>query len=118
MREYTIVARETVSGTFYIRANSKAEAMEKFGKLTADGGYRDMMEDVDNFTTEVIEETILDGEDFETGYIPEMDMTVIVKYIYRNGSPVVEQIVGYYHGEPDDAMTEQYKNNGVVGIMA
>ena len=117
MKEYAIAAKETTSGTFYIRANSREEAMEKFEEMTTDGGYRDMMDEVESFYTEIVKETVIDGEDYETGYIKEMDMTVIIKYVYKSSVPIMEQIVGYYHGKPNDADTEKYKNSGVVGVM-
>lgn len=117
MNEYTIIARETISGTFYIRANSEEEALQKFNEMTEDGGYRDMMENVDSFTTEIVEHRVMDGTDIETGYISEMDMTVIIQYTYKAGVPIAEQIIGFYHGEPNDKDTKEYVGKGIAAIM-
>ncbi len=117
MREYEIVAKETTSGTFYVRANSEEEALAKFEDMTIDGGYRDLMEDVEDFSVNVVAHRVLDGDEIETAYVPDMDMTVIVKYTYRNGAAVAEQIVGFYHGEPNDHDTEYYTGKGTVATM-
>ena len=106
--EYTIVARETVSGTFYIRAGSEEEALAKFEELTLDGGYRDMMDDVDDFHADIVSHTVINGTELEQGYIPEMDVTIIWEYTYQNGELIKEQIVGYYHGEPNNYNLKQY----------
>ena len=112
MTEYTIKAKETTSGIFYVRANSEEEAMKKFAELTMDGGYRDMMEDVESFTTEIISHTVINGKELEQGYIKEMDSTVIVEYTYQNAELVGEQIVGYYHGEPYEDGIKEYAYKG------
>ena len=118
MKEYTIVARETTSGTFYIRANSPEEAREKFyDEMMGDGSYEDNMVDVVDFSAEIVEHRVIDGTEIETGYIPEMDMTVILQYTYRNGDPVAEQIVGFYHGEPDAEMTKEFSTKGTTAVL-
>ena len=117
MKEYVIKTTETTSGKFYIRANSEEEAMEKFAKNMVDGGYRDMMDEVENFSAEIVEHTVIDGTELETLYSPEGDVTFIMEYTYKNGDLVAERVVGYYHGKPNDEDTEIYKNKGTVSIM-
>lgn len=117
MKEYTIFAKETTSGTFYIRANSPEEARQKFEEMMLDTNYRDMMEDVEEFSAEIVDSRVIDGTEIETGYIPEMDMTVIIQYTYRNGELITEQIVGFYHGKPDDEMTKEFSTKGTVAVL-
>lgn len=54
----------------------------------------------------------------ETGYVPEMDMTVIVKYEYdEEGDPYSKEIIGWYQGKPNDKDTETYKDMGCKAIL-
>ena len=117
MNEYTIVARETTIGTFYIRANTEEEALSKFKEMTVDGGYRDMMEDVESFDAQIVDHTIIDGKEIETLYCPEGDMTFIMEYTYKRGEMIAEQVIGYYHGEPNENCTEKYKDKGTFCLF-
>lgn len=114
-KEYTLKATETTSGIFYIRAASKEEAVEKFLDETDDGGYRDMMETVESFTVDIVDEEIIDGTEIKAFYLRETDTTIIWEYTYENGATVREQIIGYYHGTPDEENTERYAYLGVIG---
>lgn len=117
MKEYAIKAKETTSGIFYIRANSEEEALSKFAELTVDGGYRDMMEEVEEFTTEIVEYTMIDGAELEQFYLSETDTTIIWEYTYEDGELIKEQIVGYYHGKPTEENMKQYAYHGVIGRL-
>lgn len=47
----------------------------------------------------------------EVGYIPEMDTSVIFRYVYDGeGSLYSKEVIGWYQGEPNDEDTEQYKD--------
>ena len=45
-------------------------------------------------------------------YSAEAEMTFILKRVYKGTQLLSEAVSGYYYGEPDDAMTEEYKENG------
>lgn len=51
----------------------------------------------------------------EAVYAPANDTTFIVEY-QRNAEGLIfrEQVVGFYHGEPDPELTEAYRHLGVV----
>ena len=117
MKEYTILAKETTSGIFYIRGNSKEEALNKFDEMLLDGGYRDMMETVEDFTSEVVSYQVVDGTEIEPVYSPEADITFLMKYTYRNGEVIAEEVIGFYHGEPNDKDTEEYSAKGTSAIL-
>lgn len=54
------------------------------------------------------------GTIFATGYAQEIDTTFIMKYTKNeNGEICHEEVVGYYHGEPEEELTEYYKDKGV-----
>lgn len=116
-KEYTLKVTETTSGIFYIRAASKEKAVEKFLDETDDGGYRDMMETVENFTVDIVGEEIIDGTEIEAFYLGETDTTIIWEYFYERGVMVREQIIGYYHGTPDEENTKEYAYHGVIGLV-
>ena len=52
--------------------------------------------------------------EIETGYVPELDMTIITQDTYEGGHLVKEEIIGFYHGEPNDEDTKTYSHKGVV----
>ena len=113
MTEYEIKVKETLSGTFYIRAESPEEALKTFNDyVETDTGYRDMMEDVEDFSAEIVNKRIIDGKELTQGYIKEMDSTVIVEYTYMRGEIASEQIVGFYHGEPYEDGIKEYAYKG------
>lgn len=51
----------------------------------------------------------------EAVYAPAADTTFIMEY-HRNadGLIVSEKVVGFYHGEPEPGLTEEYKDKGTV----
>jgi len=51
---------------------------------------------------------------YEAAYIPEMDRTVIFKYTFADGDLISEEISGWYAGEPDEALNDEYKESGVI----
>ena len=54
----------------------------------------------------------------ETGYIPEMDTTVIFRLEYtETGELYSKEIVGWYQGEPNDTDTETYLDYGLKAVF-
>ena len=63
--------------------------------------------------------------DIEVTYIEEIDCTIVWQYMYleeeRHGQPDIEHIpvqqaiLGWYHGEPNEADTKHYSNSTVIG---
>lgn len=50
--------------------------------------------------------------EYETGYIPEMDMTIIFRHEYDGkGDIFKENVSGWYHGEPNYEYTDMYKES-------
>lgn len=49
---------------------------------------------------------------YEVAYVPFFDMTIIKKNT-ETESDFTEELVGFYHGEPNEEDTEYYKNKGV-----
>jgi hypothetical protein len=116
MKEFTITARETTIGNFYIRANTEEEAMQKFKEMTIDGGYRDMMEDVESFDAQITGCSIIDGKEINTYYCPEGDITFIMEFTYKHCEMIAEQVIGFYYGEPDEKTTQIFKDRGVFAL--
>lgn len=65
-----------------------------------------------NAIVEVIIENYGPFIKYRAGYVPTEDMTVIFKDTYKspNGECISTEVVGFYHGEPDDKATEEYKD--------
>lgn len=51
---------------------------------------------------------------YDSAYIPEMDRTVIFKYTLIDDNLVSEEISGWYAGEPEETLNEEYKESGVI----
>lgn len=50
----------------------------------------------------------------EVAYAPNIDTTFIMKYKQNeDGLICYEEVIGFYHGEPEDQWTEYYKDKGV-----
>lgn len=50
----------------------------------------------------------------EEAYSPSSDITFLVQYTQEGDTLVREEVVGFYHGEPEAQWTEYYKDKGVV----
>ena len=51
------------------------------------------------------------NENFYTVYAPYDDITFIMRETFdRNGECRSRAVVGWYCGEPDEALTQEYKN--------
>ena len=53
--------------------------------------------------------------DIETSYIPSEDITIVwqnmYKYVEGEGDELIQRnLIGWYHGEPDDHTTPHYSN--------
>jgi hypothetical protein len=47
-----------------------------------------------------------------TAYAPDADMTFIMEDTYdENDNIISTECIGFYYGEPDDQLTEQYKGD-------
>ena len=47
-------------------------------------------------------------EDIDATYIPGEDKTMVWRKLYLNGECIVEELTGWYHGEPNQKTTEEY----------
>lgn len=50
-----------------------------------------------------------------TSYIPDEDKTIVWQSMYVNGEHVQQALIGWYCGEPDEAVTAQYANMPLIG---
>ncbi len=66
---------------------------------------------------ELLDCRILDGTETKAVYSPEADITIIMKYLYSNGELIAEEVIGFYHGEPNDKDTETYSTKGTTAIL-
>lgn len=46
---------------------------------------------------------------YYASYIPDMDRTVIFKMVVVDGKPVSETVSGWYYGEVDPELVNEYK---------
>ncbi len=67
----------------------------------------------DNEVTVRIAELAPITNEYEQGYIPTMDMTIIKQCTYADGVLVHEKITGCYHGEPTNELLKEYRDSGV-----
>lgn len=53
--------------------------------------------------------------EFSTDYIPGEDITIVWQHLYFGDEYVQRTVVGWYHGEPDEASTKTFSHLGVMG---
>lgn len=55
-------------------------------------------------------------EKFRMSYIPEEDVTIVWQDLIVDDECVQTSLVGWYHGEPDDAILEKYYSSHLQNI--
>ena len=112
-KEYKVKVTEKTATYFYVDAESDDEAKRKVHRIREQHDYCDDDGEFEGEEYEILEKRTVNGKDLGTGYIKEMDTTIIWENEYVEGELIHERIVGYYHGEPNDYNTAQYAYKGV-----
>lgn len=112
MKEYRFKVTQIGFSVLTGFGNTKEEALEELKNT-----YKALTPHVMERTTyELLDYRVLDGTETETVYSAEADTTFIMNYTYRNGDLVAEEVIGFYHGKPNDEDTKTYATKGTVAI--
>ena len=113
---YEVKVTQVTCGYYYMHGGNEEEAVKNMRNEMERPEWTGPEEFVSE-KVEVVGYKMINGTDLEQFYLGETDTTIIWEYTYEDGELIKEQIIGYYHGEPNSENLERYAYKGVIGRM-